>query len=146
MERIPLDFNKLIELYNSFGLTSTKSEDLTLADIINDLIYNNRTLTSEDLSKLSKVKSLTYDNEELKKLIVSQQIKNQLIQELFKACFQQEHHQDLTPQSKSSSELIKFFQQSLTRHTEYLSKQKDFYDKIDQIISSFNDMKARYNL
>ena len=63
MVSIPVDFKQLIELYNSFDL-STNSKELTTADIVNSLIYNNKVLNEGALNKLSKIKSLTYDNKE----------------------------------------------------------------------------------
>lgn len=145
MDSIPLDFNKLIELYNSFELKDF--EELTTENIINGLIYNNKILDEKSLSKLSKIKSLTYDNEELKKLIISQQIKNYLIQELLKVLLQDKDLQkeNLTL-TKSYTDLIKRVQQSYDGHIEYLNKQKDLYDKIEQIISYFKALKVKYNL
>ena len=100
MEQIPLDFNKLVELYNSFGV-SKNTKELTTADIINSLIYNNKILDEETLKKLSKIKSITYNNEELKKLIVSQQLKNYLIQELLKVFLQKNNSTELKKESES---------------------------------------------
>jgi len=157
MEPIPLDFNKLFELYNSFEI-SKNTEKSTIVDIVNGLIYSNKILNGKDLNKLKQIKSLTYDSEELKKLFVSQQIKNYLIQELLKIFLEKQNkEQDTenkeqnikltnTTYSKSSIDLIKLAQQSFDKHIEHLNKQDDFYDKIEQIISSFNQLKIKYNL
>ena len=139
MGSIPVDFNKLIELYNSLGL-STDPKDLTTSNIVNSLIYNNKVLNEEALNKLSKIKSLTYDNEELKKLIVSQQIKNYLIQELLKAFLKK----DSLTQPKSSTEIVKKVQDLFNRNTEYYDKQNELFDKIEQVISSFREIKVKY--
>lgn len=141
MDTIPLDFNKLIELYNSLYVSST--ENSSTVDIVNSLIYNNKLLDEETIKKLSKIKSLSYDNEELKKLIISQHIKNYLIQELFKL-YLQSFKKEITYQS--SSKIIKDIDKIFDRQSKFYNKQTDFYDKIDQVISSFDELKSKYNL
>ena len=141
MDTIPLDFNKLIELYNSLYVSST--ENSSTVDIVNSLIYNNKLLDEESIKKLSKIKSLSYDNEELKKLIISQHIKNYLIQELFKL-YLQSLKKEITYQS--SSKIIKDIDKIFDRQSKFYNKQTDFYDKIDQVISSFDELKSKYKL
>ena len=141
MDTIPLDFNKLIELYNSLYVSST--ENSSTVDIVNSLIYNSKLLDEESIKKLSKIKSLSYDNEELKKLIISQHIKNYLIQELFKL-YLQSLKKEITYQS--SSKIIKDIDKIFDRQSKFYNKQTDFYDKIDQVISSFDELKSKYKL
>ena len=164
MAQIPSDFKQLFELYNSFGLSKDTytSTELTTSDIINSLIYNNKVLDEETLKRLSKVKSITYDNEELKKLFVSQQLKNYLIQELLKVFLQKDNLTDEKTEiktvfdtfpltetktdTKTSSEVIQKLEQSFDKHLEYLDRQKDFYDQIEQVITSFKKFKEKHDL
>jgi len=158
MAQIPFDFKQLSDLYNSFGLYKDTSTELTTADIINSLIYNNKVLDEETLKRLSKVKSITYDNEELKKLFVSQQLKNYLIQELLKVFLQKYNLTDKKTDEKTipptdtktdkttSSEVFQRLEQSFNKHLEHLNKQKEFYDQIEQVITSFKYLKDKYNL
>ena len=155
MDFIPLDLNQLFEIYNSFKV-SKNNKQLTTLDIVNNLIYSNEILNEDTSNKLSKIKSITYDNEELKKLFISQQIKNYLIQELLKVFLEQENkeqekenkEQENTSisQSKLSVDLIKTTQQSFGNHIKHLNEHNDLYDKIEQIISSINQIKIKYDL